>query len=1110
MARVKYTKQEIKQKRKELRQKAALRSYRFRGFKNFLFWLTGVISAFVILITGVFVGVKFVPLSVYLGDTSDALSKDVSSKSIFDALMYADTYDMSDFPFIISALTELKNDPEVSKFVDIDTEKLSKLKFTEKFGEELASCIKVVANLESVGGASILGDFGNLELFNTWQIVPEDQAPVVVDGTIKKENDAFVNNPKLYYYKQGSGSGPVPMSTKFSNSDQWVRAFDDNGKLVDGYNGEQLYFANLSVVPLLDVIDLIDESIGRLSLNSIISSFGGGSGFADSFLGNILDGKNISDLENISGEDILLCSFLGEYNDDTKLMYDILCSIVIAEEKPTYNTLSLAHLQNGIAFEGILISSFIQGETLDLFSSIIVDKEGNSVSSSELSIGHLTTGKFKLDSLKLADFLDKKTIDLLCSIVVDKNGNSINASDLTVGHLTTGDFKLESLKLADYIDKKTIDLLCSIIVDENGNFINASDLTVGHLTTGDFKLESLKLADFLDEKTIDLLCSILVDENGDPILAKDLTVGHLSTEWKIADFAKDLSLEEFLGSYSANKEMYDLLHSMIIWEEGDTIPTADKLTVGDLSKGIDIDKLSLSQFLGIYSANKEMYDMLHSIINWKTGETKPTADKLTVGHLSNGINFDNLSLQNFLGDYDTHKDMYEMLHSIINWKEGVTPPPADSLTVGDLSNGIDFDKMNYNKLSLSKFLGSYEEHPDMYDLLHAIIDWQEGDEIPAKDKLTVGDLAKGIEFDKLSLDHFLGAYESNKLTYDVLCSAVGMGNGAENYSKLTIAHLKGDLDFTIVPLEVLGFDGATLNMLLNAVNASLVATENNPIEKGELTINHIKSGVLSYIALTDVLPFDGGENGNSQLYSILLQASGVSITNPADKNELSTKAKDITINSLSSFKIELVNLSTILPVGENDSLYKVLVDVTGKDAGVIKISDFANFDASKIHLSTVMTQSNNAILKKLIESGATIGELGSAIDGLSLYDIYGQNCFVERKPGSTAPSYRYDTEENAYILDEDGTYEISKNSGIWLLLCFDSEGIETTNSKAIGCAQKYTIGSATLSALTSGAGITEKITNATIRQLVDAGILSSALPSVYTKTLQQVANGQII
>ena len=87
MARIKYTKEEIKQKRKEQRQKEALKSYRCRGLKNFFIWLTGVLSAFIILITGIFVGLKFVPLSVFLGDDEEYVSKNISSKSIFRLLL---------------------------------------------------------------------------------------------------------------------------------------------------------------------------------------------------------------------------------------------------------------------------------------------------------------------------------------------------------------------------------------------------------------------------------------------------------------------------------------------------------------------------------------------------------------------------------------------------------------------------------------------------------------------------------------------------------------------------------------------------------------------------------------------------------------------------------------------------------------------------------------------------------------------------------------------------------------------------------------------------------------------------------------------------------------
>ena len=596
--------------------------------------------------------------------------------------------------------------------------------------------------------------------------------------------------------------------------------------------------------------------------------------------------------------------------------------------------------------------------------------------------------------------------------------------------------------------------------------------------------------------------AILWPEGVVPPTADKMTIGDLSNG---VDF-NNLLLADFLGSYEDNKEMYDILHSVIIWEEGTVPPTADKLTVGHLANGIDFDRydfdsISLSRFLGDYNSNKEMYDLLHSVIIWEEGTVPPTADKLTVGDLSNGIDFDNLLLQNFLGDYNSNKETYDLLHSIIVWGEGTVPPTADKLTVGDLSNGIDFDN-----LSLQNFLGNYNSNQKTYDLLHSIIDWEEGATIPTADKLTVGDLSNGINFDNLSLQQVLGSYNDNKLTYDVLCAAVGMGNGEMNYSKLTLAHLKGDVNFNAVPLSVLGLDDSTVNMLLKAVNASIKATEGSPITKDELTITHLKANVFTYIALTDVLPIDG----NSQLYSILLQASGVTLTNPSDKNEIAQKAQEITIHSLSSFNMNTVNLSTIVAIEGNEGLYNILSDATGKDANQITVADFASFDATKIHLSTVISSSDNIMLDKLINSGTTIGNLANAIDQLSLYDIYGQNCFVERKAGSTAPAYRYDASQKAYVLDEQGTYEISKSSGIWLLLCFDfdSEDIERENANSIGCARKYTISSATLSALKNGEeglNITNKITKATIRQLVDAGVLPSANSAIYTLTLESLA-----
>ncbi len=820
MARKKFTKAEKKQIRKEQRQKDALRSYRFRPLKNFLFWLTGVLSSFVILITALVVGLKFVPISVYTGgNNGEVFSKDITSKSIIDAFMKYDTYDMSDFPIITNSIKDLAESEDVKKFVKIDTSKLSSLKFDANFSTELASCVEVTATLDSMGGAEILRDLGNLDIFKKWDIVPFDEMPDVdADGNMVKVEGKLINNPHLYYYKT------------FAN--EYFRAFNDNGNREQGAIDSDLYYPNLASIPLLEIMNVITDSFGRLSLNSLLTTFGAGDSFGDSFLGDILDGKTISDLENISGENILLVDILGDYNDDTKSMYDILCSIVKTEgEKPTYETLSVAHLQGGLDFDNV-------------------------------------------------------------------------------------------------------------------------------------------------------------------------------------------SLQEFLGEYEKNKEMYDLLASIIIVEKGQTRPKGYELTVGDLANGLNFANVVIVDILSgenetpeqQYQNNKTLYDVLCSAVGLGAGEQNYA--KLTISHLQDGLSFDNVKLADILRQED-----------------------------------------------------------------------------------------------ETLLEH----YENNKMLYDVLCSAVV--DGPDSWQDLTVEHLQGGLAFTAVSLAVLNLDSDTLDILLKAVNAS--REEGEPaLSKEDLTIEHINSDVFTYITLTDVLPFEGGENGNGQLYTIFLQASDVQITDPTNESEIEEKSQKLNINNLKNFDIDLVNLSTILPVSDNQNLYKILVDATGVQSEQIKVGDFSSFKLSEIHLKTFLTgTSDNKIMKALIDSNCTVGAIGTKINELKLYDIYGSSCFVQHDQNVNTPKYKLNEETGTYTLSDDGTYMISKKAGIWLFLCFDGGEIEDGSeySNAIGCRKTYTVSNSTMGQLQdpeSGGNISTKITSATIRQLVDAGILTSANEIFYTYSLTGLANLQ--
>ncbi len=1269
MARRKYTKEEVKQIRKERKIKAALRSYRFRGLKNFLFWLTGLISAFVLLISAIFVGVKFIPISTYVGDTGEVVSKDVSSKSILDAILDAQTYDMTDFPFIADALDSFVKGANLDKYVEIDVEKMKKLKFDSSFTTEIQSCIKVVATLDSVGGVEMLGDFAKLDIFSEWKEVESKDLPATTGGVINKNDSGeFAYNPKLYYYKAGVGSGNVLMSA--SSSGEYVRVFDNDGCVVDGYNGETIYFANLAKVPILDVVDLLDESIGRLELTNIIGSFGGGEGFEDSFLGGILDGKNISDLENFKAEDILLSSILGEYNDDTKLMYDILCSIVKTDgDKPTYDTLSLAHLQGGIEFNGVLISNFITEEsTLELISSLVKDSAGNPIAPDALTLGDLmgiNMENINLDGFALSQFLgeyedNKEIYDLLHSMINWEGIDDIpEAKDLTIGHLMQGismeninfdNFSL-SMFLGEYEQNKEMyDLLHSMInwegVDdipeakdltiahlmqgismENINFDNfslsmflgeyeqnkemydllhsmikwddkddipeAKDLTIGHLMKGismeNINYDNFSLSMFLGEyeenqEMYDLLHSMINWEGVDDIPeAKDLTIGHLMNGISVENLDADgMSLESFLGSYTDNQEMYDLLHSMINWEGVDDIPEAKDLTIGHLKNGISIDKLdldgvSLSRFLGEYQDNKEMYDILHSVIVWEGEGTKPTADKLTIGDLSNGIDFNNLPLSRFLGEYDTNKEMYDILHSIIVWENQDTKPTADKLTIGDLSNGVEFNNLplskflgeyqdnkemydilhsiivwegegtkptadkltigdlsngiEFNNMPLSKFLGEYDANKEMYDILHSIILWEDIENAPTADKLTVGDLSNGIDFDKIELDgialsRFLGEYEDNKEMYDILHSIiVWEGEGTKpTADKLTIGDLSNGIEFNNLPLsKFLGdYDD---NKFTYDILCSIIVGESS-LEPADLTVGHLSKGLdFGNLMIVDLLKQEGQSpaeqyQSNKMLYDILCTAVGGGVT--YDKLSVAHLQGNLSFDN--------VLLDTFFPYNaqENLAFYKILLSGCGYDvanmtdaqigsaATSLKMSELNNFSEGDISLKTIIGEvdGSNTMLSALLKKNPSVTELGSAINSLSLYDVYGANCFEKRKDavGVSKPTYNriVDNGNITYVLDVSGNgeYVISEEAGVWLILCYTPEEdgvVKDLLSPYDGCRTKYTATKSTMTDLQNGTNIASTIGSATIRELVIIGLLedSATLKAAYSGTLQE-------
>jgi hypothetical protein len=182
----------------------------------------------------------------------------------------------------------------------------------------------------------------------------------------------------------------------------------------------------------------------------------------------------------------------------------------------------------------------------------------------------------------------------------------------------------------------------------------------------------------------------------------------------------------------------------------------------------------------------------------------------------------------------------------------------------------------------------------------------------------------------------------------------------------------------------------------------------------------------------------------------------------------------------------------------------------------IKLSDLSGsaFSFNNIKLSTVIGESSsNPIINTLINNGSSIGSISTDIDALKLYDVYGKNCFVPYDSSLHAGMLRYNQIKDTngkvvkYYQNDNGAFVLSSTSGIWSLLCFDYdyENDVIADGEHEGRLSVCTVSNLTIKDLqqsNNSNSVSQKITNATIRQLVDAGILENANPLLYRVSLQ--------
>ncbi len=260
---------EAKVKIKEKKIKKALKIARLRPLKNFFLWFSGVLCSFAILFGGIFVAVKVVPISTYVGkeNSSDYVSDKVSGLSFLDAVMRFNTFTVGDFPIVQNSLedllenTDANENTKLSEVIAVDYDKLNGMKFTENFAEEFSECI----TLKEDGFNNLLGDDVTVAVFSEYTEIKEPELKEDKTG-LKNAKDA-----ELYYCKAEDSVAGANFDTDTSD---YVRIFDDDGNFVVPYeNVTAFYLVPALNLNLTEIIDNISIYINYIELTEILDIF---------------------------------------------------------------------------------------------------------------------------------------------------------------------------------------------------------------------------------------------------------------------------------------------------------------------------------------------------------------------------------------------------------------------------------------------------------------------------------------------------------------------------------------------------------------------------------------------------------------------------------------------------------------------------------------------------------------------------------------------------------------------------------------------------------------------------------------------------------------------
>ncbi|MBQ9485974.1 MAG: hypothetical protein IJU83_03960, partial [Clostridia bacterium] len=537
--------EQSKQRRLARRAKRNARIARGRFWKNLFIWLLGVLF-----VPTVLVAVSFlVPLSTIVGSDGQYISEDLSKKSLFEVTKTVATnygeFGFADFPVIAKTLSDLESTDigdgkTLGDIVKFDTDKLNAIKFgSSNIGDEVRGCVEVIASLDSIGGTDLLGDLGGLSVFNDY-----DEAGTVETVNVSPKPADF--NAKMYYYK----TSDVGVSAYSTESAGYKRAFDNDGNLVaeiaalseSDRNSLKLYYPALKDVAFGDLVDIVSDSFDRVTVKSLLTSFGADNDMLLDILGEDTTVKGIKDFDFNT---VKLCKVLDapttENGMKNEKLYDILRE---ATGKATNDEITIEALSSFNTDAVKLTSVLAYGTTTEKLYDVLCDATGKATAG-DISLSDLNN--FETDNIKLTSVLaygttTEKLYDILCDATGKATAGEIVLSDLD--GFETDDIKLSSVLENNAANAKLYDIL------EDLTNKGADEITINDLSG--LNTDNIHLITVLAESGNEKLYDIMRDATGAATNGA-ITIASLSSF-----DADNIHLITVLAE-SGNEKLYDIM-----------------------------------------------------------------------------------------------------------------------------------------------------------------------------------------------------------------------------------------------------------------------------------------------------------------------------------------------------------------------------------------------------------------------------------------------------------------------------------------------------------------------------------------------------------------------